>query len=56
MCDILKTAGHRAKLKFGTSSGDSSNTYVDLVVFNVILGAFSALISKWPVTRKQLVI
>ncbi len=27
---------------------------IDLLVFNVILGSFRALASKWPVTRKQL--
>ncbi len=26
----------------------------DHVVFKVILGSFGALVSKWPVTRKQL--
>ncbi len=27
---------------------------LDLLVLNVILGSFSALVSKWPLTRKQL--
>ncbi len=26
----------------------------DLLTFNVILGSFGVLLSKWPVTRKQL--
>ncbi len=28
----------------------------DLLVFKVILGLFSALVSKWPVTRKTLAV
>ncbi len=28
----------------------------DLLVFNVIFRLFGALVSKWPVTRKQLVV
>ena len=28
----------------------------DLLVFNVILGSFSTLVSKWPVTGKRLAV
>ncbi len=28
----------------------------DFVVFKVILGSFSTLFSKWPVTRKHLIV
>ena len=44
----------RHGVKFGI------NKYIcgtlDLVVFDVIFGSFSVLVSKWPVTRKWLVI
>ena len=49
MCDILKTADHRAKRT------EIGNLWIlgihiwgpfDLVVFNVILGSFSALVSN----------
>ncbi len=39
--------------------GDTSNTYMgtfDIVVFRVILGSLGALVSKWHVTQKPLVV
>ncbi len=43
----------------GSRSTCIFNVYVvtfDLLVLNAILGSFGALVSKWPVTRKRLVV
>ncbi len=59
MCDILKRAGLRAKRSEIWDLG-TLVTYMwctfDLVVFKVILVSVGELVSKWPVTRKRLVI
>ncbi len=59
MCEILKTAGRRAKRSEIWDSG-TLLTHMwctfDLVMFKVILGSFSALVSEWRVTLKRLVV
>ncbi len=49
-------SGSRLKLTeiWDSAGGVSSGTYVtfDLVVFKVILGSFSALVSKYPLPQK----
>ncbi len=44
--EILKIATYVNERKFYTGT-------IDLLVFEVILGSFGTLVSKWPVTRKQ---
>ena len=39
----------------GTVVTDIWGTF-NLVVFNVTLGSFGGLVSKWPVTQKRLII
>ena len=59
MCDILKRAGRRAKLSEIWDPGLLVTCMwctFDLVVFNVNLRSFGALVSKWPVFRKWLVV
>ncbi len=59
MCDIVETGGHRVKRTkiwdWGTLVTHVWCTF-DLVVFQVILESCSALVSKWPVIRKRLVV
>ncbi len=52
---ISKTAGRGVKL---TEILDSNNIWdtFNLVMFKAIRKAFGSLVSKWPVTRKRLVI
>ena len=62
----LKTASHErnneiwdSRVHMGSRSTCIFNVYVvtfDLLVLNAILGSFGALVSKWPVTRKRLVV
>ena len=59
MACISKRAGHRAKR---SEIWDSWTIVIniwgtfELVGFKVILGSFGALVSKWPVSRKGLVV
>ncbi len=59
MACLSKTAGLRAKLSEIWDS-ETLVTHIwitfDLVGFNVILGSLGALFSKWPVSRKRLVV
>ncbi len=56
MCNIMETAGRRAKRTKICDSGTLVTHMLcslDLIVFWVILGSLSVLVSKWP--RKRLV-
>ena len=60
MCDILKTAGRRANRSEIWDSGTLVKYMwctFDLIVFKVIWRSFgAALVSKWHLTRKRLVV
>ena len=56
MASNVKTAGRRVKRERNVGLRDSCDMLIwnpDLLVFNVILGSFGALLSKWHVTVKR---